>query len=142
MWKMLSSKYLLAGLITYPLWEYLADGFKTNYELILIVGVFVFLDGVSGVYAAYRSGVANSKTFFEKFLDKFAAYMFILILSFGLFVLAQSQGYKAENFEFVITYPMGVLLVREFWSIGENINKIQPGLFDKIKEVYLKILKK
>lgn len=142
--KAITLRFLFLGILFTPIAELVADAFETNFSLILIVGVMMVLDTLSGVYAAYRSEEANSRKFFIKFFDKFVAYTILIILCFTVFVLTQqTQDYYLElkYAEHLISYPLSVMMVREFWSIGENINKIIPGLFDKFKQLF-KFIKK
>ena len=142
--KILSLRLLIIGAVLTPVFELVAEQFSNNFILILIVGVFLVLDMVSGVYSAYRIKEAKSEVFWLKSFDKFAAYTILMILFFTVFVLTQQEGeYKLdiEYAEHLISYPLSIMIVREFWSIGENINKIIPGLFDKFKELF-KFIKK
>jgi len=142
--KAITLRFLFVGALFTPIIERLTMAFHNNFSLIIIVGVMMALDTASGVYAAYRSKEATSKKFWLKFFDKFVAYNVLMILFFFVFVLTQeSEAYHLdiEYAEHLISYPLSVMMVREFWSIGENVNKIIPGLFDKFKELF-KFIKK
>ena len=133
------------GALFTPIMEIVADQFYTNFGLLLIVGIFVFLDTVMGVSVAFFKKEATSKEFFYKFYAKFIAYSVLIIICFSVFILTQTTkiyNLDLEAAEMIITYPLTVVIVREFWSIFEGINILQPGLLTNIKLIFTKILKK
>lgn len=134
---------MVIALAATPIIERMTGIYENTSVLLLVVGGLLIVDTLTGLRVAYTKKTINVNVFWGKSLNKLMAYFAILIVGYFVFLLSQEAGQfamKIEKAEYIVKYIYGIIIVRELWSVLENIDVLQPGLTGKIKGLlnYLK----
>ncbi len=106
----------------------LADGFKyvfQDWELAKWIGVAISIDTVLGVWKHFVHKDASSESFFSRFTKKIVIYVFLMIIS-NFASHAEVNGSVVGPMQWIGTYICVFMMVREVFSIVENIQAIYP----------------
>ena len=135
--KAISIRFMIYGAILTPFIQPLNDILVDNFTLILAVALLVLLDTALGVVIALSLKKATSNTFWVKFFSKVVSYLVLLLLCIILYWITQTNAHfyvEPELAGHIVIYPLAFMLIRELWSIVENIEVLQPGLTAKIRQ--------
>lgn len=96
-----------------------------DWEFAKWIAVAVAIDTVLGVWKHFIHKDASSESFFSRFTRKIVIYIFLLILS-NFASHATINGNVVGPMQWIGTYLCVFIMVREIFSIVENIQAIYP----------------
>jgi phage-related holin len=131
--KMMSAKkLLLIVLLSVPLASVLAFIEKyiyADWSFLISLFILIFLDTVLGIAKAFMTNSIQSKKFGDIFL-KIVLYAVFLIVVHVLMSFT-INGNHPVLVDYIDDFAMSSLMLREGWSIVENIALIKPDLLPK-----------
>ena len=99
--------------------------FYQDWEFAKWIGVAVLIDTFLGVWKHFKHRDASSESFFGKFGKKIVVYIILLILS-NIVSNFTVHGSPVGTTQWIGTYICVFMVVREAFSIVENIQAIYP----------------
>ena len=106
------------------------EGFQYVYqdwEVATWIAVAITIDTILGVWTHFIHKDASSESFFSRFTRKIVIYIFLMILS-NFASHATVGGTVVGPMQWIGTYLCVFMMVREIFSIIENIQAIYPIL--------------
>lgn len=105
-----------------------SEGFQYVYqdwEFAKWIAIAIFIDTFLGVWKHLVHKDASSESFFSRFTKKIVIYIFLMILS-NFASHATVEGSTVGAMQWIGTYICVFMMVREIFSIIENIQAIYP----------------
>ena len=106
----------------------LADGLKyvfQDWEFAKWIGVAILIDTILGVWKHLIHKDASSESFFSRFTKKIVIYIFLMVIS-NFASHAEVNGSVVGPMQWIGTYLCVFMMVREIFSIVENVQAIYP----------------
>jgi hypothetical protein len=114
---------------------------NTSLLILIIVGFMFLIDWFFGIMAAKKEtdykGIESIKTSYT--IIKFIVFFMWIILSFIIEDKYKEVSWLSYIVSSIVTFPLILILLREFVSIGENIEKIykkKPYIFYLVDKVF------
>jgi len=113
-------------------------------SLILIVGIFILLDTITGIYKSIKKKIPITSRRFSSVVSKMVLYEFSVILFFAIekFILGDFI-LLFTSIPLFLTKLIAIILIGiEITSINENYKEINGiSLWDRIKELLKRVKK-
>ena len=96
-----------------------------DWEFAKWIGVAILIDTILGVWKHLIHKDASSESFFSRFTKKIVIYIFLMVIS-NFASHAEVNGSVVGPMQWIGTYLCVFMMVREIFSIVENVQAIYP----------------
>jgi len=121
---------IILGWSIAPFIEWINKYIYSDWQFATWLLLIVVIDTATGMWASKKQGVKASSDGFKPTVEKLAIYGIFMIV-IHLVSRFEVDGRSFEQFQYFRYVGYGSMMVREGWSVMENINVIHPGLVPK-----------